>query len=150
MRQIVRSQLLFLLVFACIAACTGSLLAQGDKKDTPDARSEPSLWMKRKLEYSKAILGGLAESDFEAIAENAEAMRRLARIEAFIRGRSPEYRTQMQIFLEANQEIVRQADRKNLEGASLGFTQLTISCVNCHKQLRAAPREEVPPGEEPK
>jgi hypothetical protein len=106
--------------------------------------------MKRKLEYSKGILAGLAESDFEAITENAEAMRSLARIEAFVRRRSPEYRTQMQIFMEANQEIVRQAERKNVEGASLGFTQLTISCVNCHKQLRAAPGENPPPAEETK
>lgn len=35
-------------------------------------------------------------------------------------------------------EIVRQAKKDNVDGTALAFTQLTISCVNCHKHLREA------------
>ena len=35
-------------------------------------------------------------------------------------------------------KLIRAASDKNLEAATLAYTQLTISCVNCHKLVRAA------------
>jgi len=78
----------------------------------------------------------LAIGDFEKIAENAQAMQGLSKVEWFIRGQAPGYRTQLEDFLDANKEIIKQAERDNLEGSTLAFTQLTISCVSCHKRLR--------------
>lgn len=102
-------------------------------------KSQPtSFWMQKKLEYSKNILAGIATADFDQIVANGEAMRKLSTIEGFIRGQMPGYRAQLQIFEESADEIVRQGKNDNVEGAALAFTQLTISCVNCHKQLRAA------------
>jgi hypothetical protein len=97
-----------------------------------------SFWMQKKLDYSKNILAGIATADFDKIVQNAESMRHLSSIEGFIRGRTPGYRTQLQIFQESADEIIRQGNKDNVEGAALAFTQLTISCVNCHKQLREA------------
>ena len=103
------------------------------------AEDQPaSFWMNRKLHFSQELLGGITSGDFDKITRNAQAMRSLDKVEAFIRGRTPGYRTQLQFFDESLDEIIRQANKDNLEGAALGFTQLTISCVNCHKQLRAA------------
>src|SRR5262245_34070914 len=96
-----------------------------------------SFWMNRKLHLSQEVLAGITSGDFDKISKNAQAMRSLDKIEAFVRGRTPGYRTQLSFFDESLDEIIRQADKDNLEGAALGFTQLTISCVNCHKQLRA-------------
>jgi hypothetical protein len=92
--------------------------------------------MRLKLDYSRNILAGLASEDFDKIAKNAEAMQGMSRFEGFIRGKMPGYRSQLQVFQSANEELVRQAQKDNVEGAALAFTQLTISCVNCHKQLR--------------
>ena len=33
-------------------------------------------------------------------------------------------------------ELIRHSNEKNLDGATLAFTQMTLSCVNCHQQLR--------------
>ena len=68
-------------------------------------------------------------------------MKALSRIEGFVRGRTPGYRTQLQIFQDATEELMRQAEKENVDGAALAFTQLTISCVNCHKQLREAEKK---------
>jgi hypothetical protein len=110
----------------------------GDEKQ-PEGKIQPeSFWMKKKLEFSQNILAGIANADFDKIVTSAEAMRNLSKIEGFIRSRTPGYRTQLQIFEESAEEIIRQGKKDNVEGAALAFTQLTISCVNCHKQLREA------------
>jgi hypothetical protein len=96
----------------------------------------PSIWMKKKLDYSQNILAGVTSEDFDKIADNARAMKGLGKFEAFVRSRNPAYTRQLQIFNEVNDDIIRQADSDNLEGVALAFTQLTINCINCHKALR--------------
>ena len=96
----------------------------------------PSIWMKKKLDYSQAILAGIATEDFDKIADNARAMKGLGKFEAFVRSRNAAYTRQLQTFEDINDEILRQADNDNVEGVALAFTQLTVNCVNCHKVLR--------------
>jgi hypothetical protein len=111
---------------------------QPQAKAEKSGEQSASFWMERKLHLSQQLLAGITAGDFEKITQTAQTMRSLDKVESFIRGRTPGYRTQLQFFDESLNEIIRQADKDNLEGAALGFTQLTISCVNCHKQLRAA------------
>ena len=94
--------------------------------------------MRSKLEHSKNILEGLATEDFQAISKGAKAMRNLTVLEKWFRADTPRYKAQLNAFWFANDALVQAADEKNLDGAALAYTQLTISCVNCHKQVRAA------------
>jgi cytochrome c556 len=123
------------------ACCTlvmlvSAVATRADDKQPATNQQPVSYWMKKKLEYSQNILAGIANADFDKIVANAESMRKLSKIEGFVHGRTPGYRTQLGIFEESADEIVRQAKRDNVDGAALAFTQLTISCVNCHKHLR--------------
>jgi hypothetical protein len=107
----------------------------------PVARSEeqaenPSFWMKKKLEHSERILEGLTAADFGLIAMNAKSMDALGQIEKFARRGMPGYRTQLRVFRFANEELIRQAEAKNVDGAAMAYMQLTLSCVNCHKIVR--------------
>ncbi len=103
----------------------------------PQAPADASFWMKKKLEYSEKILAGLANEDFEAIGKTARSMSALNQIEKWVRSSLPEYRAQLHIFQNANQQLIRMADDKNLDGAALAYVQLTLSCVNCHKVVRS-------------
>ncbi len=86
--------------------------------------------MEKKLELSQNILAGLTESDFDKIRVNAEAMSYLGYLQRWIRGdRAPDYKKQVVFFDFANQRLVRQAKAKNLEGATVAYNQLTVSCV---------------------
>lgn len=125
------------LMFALIGVACVSL-AQAPRKsgDSPAETHTTSVWMKKKLEYSQNIFGGIAAGDFDKIVQNAEKLRALNKVEVFVRGRTAAYGTQLNMFQDANEEIIRQANKDNLEGATLAFTQLTLSCVNCHKHLR--------------
>ncbi len=96
-----------------------------------------SYWMKKKLEFSEHILAGLATADFEKISTAAKSMKNLNQIEEWAhRKNADEYRTQLHIFRFANGELVRQAEKKNIDGVALAYSQLTLSCVNCHKLMR--------------
>jgi hypothetical protein len=104
--------------------------------DEPQEEKPASYWMRKKLEYSEKILGGLAAADFETIGKTARTMNSLTHMEKWVRGTVPEYRTQLQLFQNANEQIIRAADKQNLDGAALAYVQLTLSCVNCHKVVR--------------
>jgi cytochrome c556 len=109
-----------------------------DEKEAPKVSTEKpmSFWMSAKLSASKSIFEALAKGDFEKLESNAEHMRLIGKLEGFVRRKNPDYKTQLQTFELANQEIVRQAKRHNAEGAALAFNQLTTSCVACHVMLR--------------
>ncbi len=108
-----------------------ALTAEDGKED-----NEPSFWMKQKLKYAQEILNGLAQEDYELIAKNATAMQGLNKIEFFVRQKPEGYRTQLKSFQFSVNELVRNAEDENIDGATLAFTQMTISCVNCHKEVR--------------
>jgi hypothetical protein len=105
-------------------------------EDEPSKKSE--IWMRQKLQASQTILKALAEGDFPAIAQNAQAMSFMDFLEKWLRSESPGYRAQLQVFEFANKELIRAAREKNIDAATLAYTQLTISCVNCHKIVRDA------------
>ncbi len=98
-----------------------------------------SFWMSKKLDFSKSILESLARGDFEKLADDAEQMRLIGRIEGFVRRQNDDYRAQQKAFEHATVELIRQSKRKNAEGAGLAFNQLTTSCVACHVLLREEP-----------
>lgn len=83
--------------------------AQADEKAKADQNQSTSFWMMKKLDYSQQILAGLANADYDAIVASAQSMRNLSRVEGFIRGQTPGYRRQLEMFDEANVEIIRQA-----------------------------------------
>ncbi|WP_372724354.1 hypothetical protein [Novipirellula sp.] len=93
-------------------------------------------WMEKKLEYSTAILRGLAMQDFDTIQANAQKMRILNTMEGFVRSRNKEYRKHVNTFEFVTDELIKQSKRKNIDGVTLAYNHLTVSCVRCHQSLR--------------
>ena len=98
-----------------------------------------SFWMAQKIEHSKKILEALTREDFALIESEANQLRMLGKIEGFVRRKDPTYNRHQQSFDSSLVDNAKQAHAKNVEGAALGFNQLTTSCVACHKILRATP-----------
>ena len=114
--------------------------SQGQTEPSPAEQVEQkpiSFWMEKKLEHSQAILRGLAMGDFEDVKYNASRLKVLNRVEGFVRRKNPNYRAHLNTFSRVSAEIERQAVKQNIEGATLAFNQLTVSCVDCHKSLRS-------------
>lgn len=137
--------LTLLLTFGCVYvygfgnawALEESKPVQADSSIPKVTKEKPiSFWMAHKLDLSKAMIESLTKGDFEKLEKDANQMRVLGKIEGFVRRKSESYRMQMQTFDVANAELIRQAQRKNSEGAVLAFNQLTTSCIACHVLLR--------------
>lgn len=107
--------------------------------DAASAKAEEKpldFWMQKKLDYSTSILKGLATGNFDLIEKNAKKMRLLNRIEGFARSRHAGYRSHVRLFERVTDEVIRQAKKENIEGVTLGYHQLTVSCVRCHQSIR--------------
>jgi cytochrome c556 len=126
--------LILLVVFSQVAGQEkpGPVLQPADSSETEDF----DFWMNVKLLESQKLLEALAKSDFDTLAKSSQTLATLSAVEGFVRRRIPGYATQLRSFEFAVDEIKEQAMRENIEGVTLGFQQLTLSCVNCHKQVR--------------
>ncbi len=103
----------------------------------PD-KQKAGVWMKAKTEYSRNVLAGLTEGDFAKISKNAKSLNFASYLEVLDRANVPGYKQQIMLFVAANENLIRQAEDKNLLGATLAFNQLTVSCVQCHQLVRDA------------
>ena len=115
-----------MLLFAT-TACAAAVL-HADQPPGPDL-------MQQKLVYSQNILAGLATENFDAIVKNARLLDELGK-QRWVKQETPAYRAQHLVFWFANDELIRLAEEKNIDGATLSYVQMTIGCVNCHKVLR--------------
>ena len=105
-----------------------------DKADNP--KKKTSLWMKHKLDASQKILEGMTRGDYAMIEKHATGMQSAGYLEAWVRADTPGYKEQLHTFDHANSAIVTAAQSKNLDGVTIAYAQLTISCVQCHKIVR--------------
>jgi hypothetical protein len=132
------SRVISLVAFLLFPAVLFAADKENDKKKDPKNQQEyESVWMKRKLQMSQQIMEGLSRGDLESVGSSARTMRTLSKIEGWARrSDTKEYRRQLKFFDQANSEVIKQAENDNLNGATLAFTQMTVSCVACHQHLR--------------
>ena len=105
---------------------------------TARAGSDPetSEIMQQKLMRSQAVLRGIALQDFALIQTNAFQMVKLSQLGGWQARQTPEYELFTIEFRRRAEELVKAGKSKNIDAATLAYTQLTFSCVSCHKFLR--------------
>lgn len=115
---------------------------------TVRAQDDVAVFMKAKLAHSQQVLKGLAMEDFDLIAKHSQAMSLLCVDEIWMVLQTPEYRERSTEFRRSVDAVTDAARKKNLEAAALGYVDVTLKCVNCHKyvrKVRMARLDETPP-----
>ena len=95
-------------------------------------------YMRLKLEPAKQILEGIATGDFEMIARSAQRVQTLTLDEKWMVLQSDQYSKNSQHFQRSVLQVLESARNKNLDGAALAYVQMTLNCVHCHRDMRAA------------
>jgi hypothetical protein len=111
------------------------LSATGSVAQDPGIESPRSM-MYEKLDHANGVLRGLTQNDFDAIGKEAQALS-LISLEAHWRNDlPPSYAQYNSDFQWAIGGLIQMAEQKNLQGATLKYTQVVVSCVECHSVVR--------------
>jgi len=115
-------------------------IAQNPKKkdtvDTPPLPSEAQV-MQAKLRHAQALMAALAKEDYAKLEEHARSLVSLTKATEFLLAyKTEEYQFQTRAFQKSAETIVEKARGKNLDGATLAFLDMNISCVGCHNHFR--------------
>jgi hypothetical protein len=117
---------------------------QEQEKQQEKQKEKPaSIWMKMKLAATQNILAGLTKGDFDAIEKNASSMLFVDHLEKWLRADTPGYSMRLKEFEYANKSLKLAAHEKNIDGATIAYVQLTLSCVECHKLIRDPAKEQL-------
>jgi hypothetical protein len=100
--------------------------------------------MVKKLDSSKALLEGIALGNFKKISSSADQLVELSRQDAWFVFKTPRYENYSNDFRRAAETIAQKANEKNLDGVTLAYIDLTMSCVRCHKYVREVRDARVP------
>ena len=92
--------------------------------------------MERKLLHAKALLEGLATEDYDRISRDAQALSLISLESAWNVLITEEYLKQSSAFRRSLESIRDGAKAKNVDRATLGYVDMTIRCVECHKYVR--------------
>ena len=114
---------------------------------TPDSRTslpqeqekvetDRSKFMRAKVEHSKQIVEGLAMENFEAIAQQSQELMLLMNESMWNAFQTPEYVAMSGEFKTAAEHLRDAAHDKNIDGATLAYFEVTLTCVRCHKYVR--------------
>lgn len=108
----------------------------GYAAQSAQAQRDEKTLMQKKLQVAQEVLQALALEDFDKIADGAKELHLLSTDSQWAHVMSPTYGDYGAQFRAAAQRVEEMAMKKNLEGATLNYVQLVVTCVECHKTVR--------------
>ena len=115
-------------------------LLSGDRPSAAEPKKAESpktnTLMAAKLKNAQTLLEGLALDDFDKIQKSAEELMQISKAVEWTVFKTPEYEVQTNNFRRAVETIIAKAKAKNIDGATLAYVDMTISCVRCHQHCR--------------
>ncbi len=135
-----------LVALLCTAVLLGMWTLQGQTQDPEQVRTDNvKTFMRAKLRHAQDVLEGLVVEDYDKIAKHSQEMSLLSLASNWQVLQTPKYAEHSRDFRKAADRITKEAKSGNLDGATLGYVELTMKCVNCHKYVRQVQVGQVGP-----
>ena len=112
------------------------MLGFGVRRRPPAKTDDVSALMQKKLVHAQKMLEGIALADLDMVGQNAADLVVLSKQVQFKVLKTPQYELHANEFRRALEDIQKGVKQKNLDAATLGYMDLTMSCVRCHKHVR--------------
>jgi hypothetical protein len=106
------------------------------KKKPGANKAAHKMFMRKKLESSQSVLEGLALEDFDLIAKGAKELKTTSAAAEFMVIHDPLYTEYADDFRRVVEKMGKAAKEKRIDGATLAYMDMTMSCVECHKYVR--------------
>ena len=124
-----------LLYAAVVLPLLAAPLSSEEKKAEP--KRVPDALMVLKLKESQALLEALALNDPAKVQKSAEELLRISKEAQFRKAlNTPKYEFQANAFQRAAETAIEKAKAKNIDGATLAYLDMTLTCVRCHQHAR--------------
>jgi cytochrome c556 len=120
-----------LVCVAVLALCGPYRTVAQQKKDSATA-----MIMKEKLKTSQKLLEGIALADYQKVILSAEDLVQYTKTEEWMVYKTPKYQVFSNEFRQAAENVIAKAKLKNIDGVTLAYFELTVSCVRCHTYVR--------------
>ncbi|QDU52035.1 hypothetical protein [Gimesia panareensis] len=104
-------------------------------KDELDGEKKLSKFMREKLSSSQLVLEGLMIEDYDKMQKGAKKMIEMSNATEWQVIEGPIFARQSEEFRSAARQVIKFAKEKNIDGASLSYLHLTMTCINCHKKV---------------
>jgi len=124
---------------AILAAWLVGVDVAGAAGEQPD---QVAVFMRAKLAHSQNVLEGLALEDYDLIARGAHDLALASQASSWQVLQTEDYARQSAEFRRSCDALRTAAKAKNLDGAALAWMEVTMKCVQCHKYVRDAGRDE--------
>ena len=106
--------------------------AHSHKEQEPTLRDV----MQRKLDHAHNLLDSLAVEDYEGLAASTERLMRLAEDASWVGRPDAQFTANLRRFTSSLETLRTAATEKDINGAALGYVDMTLRCVGCHQSLR--------------
>jgi hypothetical protein len=116
--------------------------AVSQEKNGSDPK-DVKMFMRAKLVHSQRVLEGLTLEDFDSVVKHAQQMSLLSQDASWNVIETQEYYERSADFRRSLDDLKAAAQKKNLDGAALGYMGVTLKCIECHRYLRQVQHVEV-------
>jgi hypothetical protein len=98
------------------------------------------LFMRAKLDHMERIIEGLTVEDLDMVAKSAQQISLISQATQWQVFQTPEYVRRSGEFRREVDTLTEMAKNRNLDGATLAYLKVTMSCIECHKYVRGVRR----------
>ena len=127
---------LIAVILFMVAVLGPVILGFGVRAAPPPKADDVRALMQKKLACAQKLLEGIALADLDKIGDNAKELSALSQQVQFRVLKTPAYELHANEFRRALEDIQKGVSQKNIDAATLGYMDLTMSCVRCHKHVR--------------
>jgi hypothetical protein len=132
-----RRWLLLITVVVFAVSVFGPLLRGAGAQPGPKPKAaDAATIMQKKLTHAQKLLEGIALADLDKVDEQARELSDLSKLAEFQVLKTARYELHANEFRRALDEVRRGVRQKNLDAATLGYVDMTLSCVRCHTHVR--------------
>lgn len=121
---------------------TGAVLLVVLAATTAGSAQRPNLGelMREKLMHAETLVGAVVLGNHSRVERAASDLVRLSEATTWSPLQTPEYLHLASDFRVAAQSLADEAQARDIDGVSLAYMEMTLSCVQCHKHVRGARR----------
>jgi len=124
-------------VMIALVACLALAPCWPDRGATAEQKTKGSaIIMQEKLKDAQKLLEGIALADFKKITVSAEELIQLSKTAEWQVHNTPKYELFTNEFRRAADGVIAKAKVKNIDGVTLAYFEMTMSCVRCHTYVR--------------